>query len=55
MKKTVTLIQALLGFQFELIHLDNKKYKLRTKPREVVGDGHKKVARNLGMPFSDEP
>ena len=40
-----------MGFNFELTHLDGKKYTVYTNAGEIVGDGKKKVVRNLGMPF----
>ena len=44
-KKSVSLVEALLGFNFELTHLDGKKITIYTRPGDIVGDGHKKVVR----------
>ena len=54
-KKQISLVEALLGFRFTLTHLDQQKYTIYSRPGEIVGDGHKKMAKNLGMPFFDEP
>lgn len=51
MKKTITLAEALVGFQFKLKHLDGSTYNIYTGRGEVVGDKQKKVVRGLGMPF----
>jgi len=51
MKKTISLIEALLGFNFKLKHLDGKEYTIYTEQGEIVGDHDKKIVKNLGMPF----
>lgn len=51
MKKSITLIEALLGFNFKLKFLDNTEYTIYTIKGEVVPDLSKKVVRGLGMPF----
>jgi len=51
MKKTVTLAEALVGFEFKLKHLDGAIYNIYTGRGEVIGDKEKKVVRGLGMPF----
>jgi DnaJ-class molecular chaperone len=55
LKRTVSLVEALLGFHFEVEHLDKQRYTFYTRPGDIVGDGHKKVVKGLGMPFLDEP
>ena len=55
LKKNISLMEALLGFHFELIHLDGQKYQVYTRAGDIVGDGHKKVLEGLGMPFLDIP
>jgi DnaJ family protein A protein 2 len=54
-KKNIALIEALLGFNFTIAHLDGHEYTFYTHPGDIVGDGHKKVIKGLGMPFFDEP
>lgn len=51
MKKQITLLEALTGFDFKLKHLDGSEYTIYTKSGEIVGDHEKKVVRGLGMPF----
>jgi DnaJ-class molecular chaperone len=51
MKKSITLAEALIGFEFKLKHLDGSVYNLYTSKGEVLGDKEKKVVRGLGMPF----
>ena len=54
MKKQVSLVEAILGFNFELTHLDGKKYTIYSKAGDIVGDGQKKIVKGFGMPFADE-
>ena len=51
MKKEVSLIEALTGFEFSLIHLDGQEYKIYMKKGDIISDKSKKVVRGLGMPF----
>lgn len=50
-KKTASLIEALLGFNFKLSHLNGREYTIYSRAGEVVGDHDKKVVKGLGMPF----
>lgn len=50
-KKTISLIEALIGFSIKLTHLDDKQYTVYTRAGEVVGDHSKKIVRGLGMLF----
>lgn len=54
-KKSVSLVEALLGFNFQITHLDGKKHSIYTRPGDVIGDGSKKIVKQLGMPFFDQP
>lgn len=51
MKKTITLVQSLIGFEFNLTHLDGAIYKIYTSKGQMIGDKEKKIIRGLGMPF----
>ena len=51
MKKNVPLVEALIGFQFELKHLDGQVYKIYTPRGEIIADKTRKVVRGLGMPY----
>ena len=51
MKKTLTLVEALIGFEFKLKHLDGQTYNIYTGRGEMIADKARKVVRGLGMPF----
>ena len=55
MKKTINLVEALVGFEFKLKHLDGQVYTIYTGKNEIIGDKDKKVVRGLGMPFFKDP
>jgi DnaJ-class molecular chaperone len=48
--KQITLKQALCGFQFEIIHLNNKKLVFdNLKTKQIIDPNYKKVIPNMGM------
>lgn len=49
-KKQVKLVEALIGFEFQLKHLDGQTYNIYTPRGEVIADKQKKTVRGLGMP-----
>lgn len=51
MKKDVSLLEALTGFEFTLTHLDGHEYTIYSKKGDILSDKSKKVVRGLGMPF----
>ena len=51
MKKTITLVESLIGFEFDLKHLDGQVFKIYTARGEIMADKSRKVVRGLGMPF----
>jgi DnaJ homolog subfamily A member 2 len=51
MNKHITLVEALIGFEFPLKHLDDQVYNIYTARGEVTADKTRKVVRGLGMPF----
>lgn len=55
MKKSITLVEALIGFEFKLKHLDGSVFTIYTGRGEVLGDKDKKVVRGLGLPFFKDP
>lgn len=55
MKKNISLLEALTGFEFKLKHLDGSEYTIYTQKGEVIADEMKKVVRGLGMPFYKDP
>lgn len=38
MKKTITLVEALVGCQFKIKHLDKTEYQIYTGKGEIIGD-----------------
>ena len=55
MKKDISLVSALTGFQFNIKHLDGEEYTIITEKGEVIGDQQKKIIKGLGMPFHKDP
>lgn len=55
MKKEITLVEALTGFDFSFKHLDDTEYTVATGKGEIIGDMDKKVVRGLGMPYYKDP
>lgn len=55
MKKTITLVEALTGFEFTVKHLDEKEYTIYASEGEVISDEAKKIVKGLGMPFFKNP
>jgi DnaJ family protein A protein 2 len=51
MDKSITLLEALTGFQFTIEHLDGRKIKVATQPGEVIVHTEMKMLRGHGMPF----
>ena len=54
-KKDISLLEALTGFEFSLKHLDGTEYTIYTGKGEVIADEMKKVVRGLGLPFHKDP
>lgn len=50
LKKKITLVEALIGFEFQLKHLDGQTYNIYTARGEIISDKEKKTVRGLGMP-----
>jgi len=55
MTKHITLLEALIGTNFEITHLDKTKFTVSTLPNDVLQDGCKKIVKNKGMPFFKDP
>jgi DnaJ-class molecular chaperone len=51
MKKTISLVEALIGFEFKLKHLDGQFYNIYTGRGDIIADKARKVVRGLGMPY----
>lgn len=50
-EKKITLLEALTGTNYEIKHLDGKKYKVSTLPGEVISHEETKCIKGKGMPF----
>ena len=51
MEKEITLIEALTGLDFILVHLDGRRVRIRNKPGEIICPDQLMTVENLGMPF----
>jgi DnaJ family protein A protein 2 len=54
-EKTITLLEALSGCNFEIEHLDGKKLTVTTLPGEVISSGDIKTVKKKGLPFYKDP
>lgn len=52
---TITLTEALCGFQFPIKHLDGRDLVLKTQPGEVVKKDSIKAVKGEGMPIHRNP
>ena len=51
MDKEITLIEALTGLDFVLVHLDGRKVRIQNKSGEVIKPDSVFTCEGLGMPF----
>merc|ERR1712137_186125 len=54
-QKTITLVEALLGFEFRVTHLDERVLLVKSDPNEVIKPGDVKAIRDEGMPEHKNP
>lgn len=52
---TLTLTEALCGFQFVLTHLDGRQLLIKSNPGEVIKSDHYKAINDEGMANFDKP
>ncbi|KAI3853597.1 hypothetical protein MKW98_025114 [Papaver atlanticum] len=52
---TLSLTEALSGFQFALTHLDGRKFLIETNPVEIVKPDSYKTVNDEGMPVHKKP
>ncbi|KAJ7519330.1 hypothetical protein O6H91_20G034400 [Diphasiastrum complanatum] len=52
---SLTLREALCGFQFPLTHLDGRQLLIKSKPGEIVKPGQFKAVHDEGMPHHGRP
>nr|GMC59011.1 DnaJ protein homolog [Ipomoea batatas] len=55
LEHTLTLTEALCGFQFILTHLDNRQLLIKSQPGEVVKPDQFKAINDEGMPMYQKP
>lgn len=51
-KKTIQLVEALVGFSFYLTHLDGRVLHIKSEPGQILKPGDVKCVKNEGMPHS---
>jgi DnaJ-class molecular chaperone len=54
-QQTITLAEALCGFQFLVTHLDGRQLLVRSDPGQIIKPGEKKCVPNEGMPVHKQP
>jgi DnaJ family protein A protein 2 len=52
---TLSLTEALTGFQFALTHLDGRQLLIKTNPGEIIKPGQHKAINDEGMPHYQRP
>jgi len=50
-ERNISLLEALVGFNFEIEHLDGRKFTVTTLPGEVISTGDIKCVKKKGLPF----
>ncbi|XP_024403577.1 dnaJ protein homolog isoform X2 [Physcomitrium patens] len=55
LERTLSLTEALCGFQFSLTHLDGRQLLIKSKPGEIVKPGQFKAINDEGMPHYQRP
>jgi DnaJ-class molecular chaperone len=50
-EKEITLLQALTGVDFTVVHLDGTKLRIMNKPGEVIKPDDIKTVEGKGLPF----
>lgn len=50
-KKKISLLEALTGLNFEIDHLDGKKYRIATAAGEILSHKERKMIKGRGMAF----
>jgi len=54
-KKKIALVEALCGFSFQLVHMDNRVLNVKSDPGSMYDNGCFKVIRDEGMPKAANP
>ena len=51
MNKDVTLLEALTGVSFSLVHLDGRVVRVQAKKGDIISPGSQMTCEGLGLPF----
>lgn len=51
MSKDITLLEALTGVDFTIMHLDGRVVRVQSKPGQVIKPNSVMTCEGLGMPF----
>jgi DnaJ family protein A protein 2 len=54
-KKKISLLESLVGFQFQILHMDNRVLTVKSDPNTIYENGCFKVIRDEGMPKANNP
>lgn len=54
-KKRISLLESLVGFEFQIVHLDNRVLNVKSEKGQVCENGSTKVIRDEGMPKVSNP
>ncbi len=54
-RKKISLLDALVGFEFSVKSLDGSSHQISLIKNEVISDQENKIVRGLGMPFFKDP
>lgn len=54
-KKTITLVEALCGFEITIDHLDNRRLKIKSDANTVIKPGDFRIIKDEGMPQYRNP
>jgi DnaJ family protein A protein 2 len=52
---TISLLEALTGFEMIIEHLDGRKIHLKSKEGDIIKPGELKTVKECGMPFFESP
>jgi len=55
LEKEIPLVNALIGFQFLVTHLDGRKILVKTPPGDIIKPGDAREIKNEGMPVYSRP
>lgn len=55
MEKEISLLEALTGVDFTVIHLDGKIIRIQNEKGQVIKPGSVMTCEGLGMPFHKTP